>query len=196
LSHSAAWSRLGLWTAVLSMLVMPAVAQPLCIRCTGPDATYVCRVENWQAPAADPRLRLYCITEIARAAGHQSCAAVRTETGPCEGQELVLAGPGGVEPAAAEVPRLDAPDQQSTEPLAADDIPPVASPAPPGETAAAPAAPADGPGSADDTINGGPSSAIGNAAKSAGEALSSAGKAAGEAAKKSWDCLTSLFSDC
>ena len=43
---------------------------------------------------------------------------------------------------------------------------------------------------------GGTGNAIAGGAKQAGEKIGDAGSAVGTAAKKTWSCLTSLFSDC
>jgi hypothetical protein len=63
-------ARTRLLRAVLSGsmagMATQAAASDLCVACLGPDTTYACAVENASLANDDPRLRLYCITELAK----------------------------------------------------------------------------------------------------------------------------------
>jgi len=57
-----------------------------CVTCTGPDQTYLCRVDAGGAKASDA-LKLYCVIRTAKEGGHASCSAVHGSS--CNGIEKV-----------------------------------------------------------------------------------------------------------
>lgn len=172
--------------------------QAVCIQCSGPDASYACRVTDTSASAGDAGIRLYCITEIARTRHHESCAAARATTTPCAGEVVVLAagGASAVTPQAATEGSVadghhGAPDGEPVAPppgtMVSDD-PQLGPPPNDSAEAANDAKPAETSGEAP--------SGVEKAVDSAGKALNSAGQAVSNTAKKGWSCLSSFFSDC
>jgi hypothetical protein len=173
-----------------------AQATEICVKCSGPDASYAC-VVNAQGGrlAADGAVKLYCITALAQSGPHQSCAIDRNSVAPCQGIRKELP-----------IPTLDADDDAPASPPAAKT---EATPAAPATTAKkeADAAPATVP---QDEATGPPktvqemveksaqsaTAGVEKANKSVGDGLKNAGNAVGDAAKKTWKCLSSLFSDC
>lgn len=188
-----------------------AAASDLCVACLGPDATYACAVDNASLANDDPRLRLYCITELAKAGGHSSCAINRAETSPCAGERKLLAAPAGFNfssPAVTAEPALPLSNASPTS--TAGEAPtsgssPATLPSPPQQTTVVPKSEAP-PKTVQEMVEKGAASTqktieetgegAANAAKSTGTAIENAGKAVGDAAKKTWTCLTSLFGDC
>ena len=160
----------------------PARAAEYCVSCSGPDATYRCKIEGTpDGSGEDPRAQLLCIRQLAESGAHESCSVARTASYPCPGDLWVIAGPVG------------------------EIVPPPAT-AEPAASPAAPAPPADGnpdgqpdPQAPPKTVKEGLKKAgetISGTAEKAGEQIGNAGSAVGNAAKKTWNCLTSLFSDC
>ena len=95
----------------MAVILLLAAGMPLwadeadyCIKCSGPgqapDKTYVCRIRA-EGGSAQGR-QLYCIMNIARDNGHDSCAA-RSMAGGCEGTLVTYAISGGL-PAAPAAP--------------------------------------------------------------------------------------------
>ncbi len=193
-------------------LAGPTAASEFCVTCSNPNASYACTVDNQIGAAGDAALKLFCITEIAKAGGHSSCAVDKAKVAPCEGQKHALKVPGGFDeliPGAGSAPVTGAaPPASGTSPPAA--ASPAAGTAPGGADTAHGATttiPKTSPpatveqavkDSAQATEEGLEQSgqAVSDAAKSAGNAIEKAGSAVGDAAKKSWNCLKSLFSEC
>lgn len=188
--------------------------------CASPDAHYACSFEGVTAGAEDPRLKLLCITELAKAGGHATCSVDRKQLTPCPGETKKLAMPDGMDldsdtaekpgppadPNAAATAGKPASDTKATKPETV--VPKtvgtsVAPATPPNPAAAKPEAP---PKTVQEMVEKGSAStekalqdsgeAVEGAAKSTGNVLQKAGKAVGDAAKKSWNCITSLFGDC
>lgn len=113
-----------------------------------------------------PPAPLVCMTSIAEKGGHERCA-VRRGTSTCEGQEHVLSGDQG---------------EASTKPRTVLKVE---------EPASEPRAPEAGPGEPK-TVK----ELAERAAKGSGEQLRKAGDAVGKATRRTWDCVTSLFSAC
>jgi|GEM_PF-665941 len=61
-----------------------------CVTCTAPDAHYDCQVETGNAAIAGAALQLYCIKQLARRGGHESCSVKRRPVAPCTGQLKIL----------------------------------------------------------------------------------------------------------
>jgi hypothetical protein len=182
--------RIGARTALAALalggLVMHAAAQEYCVTCNGPDAVYRCVLSA--PPGLTPptsRAQLLCITELARGGGHASCSVRRTPGEQCVGEARTVlfpsAGPDQL-PIEAGQP-LPPPVETGTNaegPLSPEPTAPDAEPSP--STAAKIAK------DAVDASNAG--------LKKAGEAVSNTAESAGNAVKKTWDCFSSLFSDC
>lgn len=174
-----------------------ARAAEYCVVCAEPAATYRCVAADVTAGSRDAGARLACIQDIARRAGHQTCAIDRSPAAVCAGREWVLsaaavapaAGAGVITPASPEAPAPNVgagpgPGGDATRASRGD----VYYPARDGDAGAAgPAAtsPRDNPGE----LSGQPQSA-------AGKVPGKAGSAVGNAAGKAWDCVSSLFSKC
>ncbi|WP_423415106.1 hypothetical protein RLW55_19220 [Hyphomicrobium sp. B1] len=191
-----------------------AGATELCVKCTGPDANYACVVGNTSNPTLDTVSKFYCITSLAKAGSHASCAIDRNVTAPCPGERRNLpipaflnggddgAPPGDVPAAKQDHSSLQTQDAAATPPVAPDGAAGVP-PKPPVEDAPAQEAP---PKTVQEMVEKSGLSAsnglsqtqktAGEAAKSASTALEKAGSAVGGAAKSSWKCLSSFFSKC
>jgi hypothetical protein len=154
---------------ILGIAAPAASAQEYCVICTGPDAKYRCSIGGEPSVAAGAsRGQLLCITELARTGGHASCSVQRNSAEPCQGEARTVMFPASTDPATPVV---------EVQP----DLPPAqGAPAVP----AAPLAPAGAPQQQQPS----PPPPADNAHGS--------GNAVGNAMKKSWDCLSSLFSDC
>ncbi|NOT72905.1 MAG: hypothetical protein HOP09_16995 [Hyphomicrobium sp.] len=202
-------------TTPLAALASGAVtAGEFCVTCSGPDAHYACAFDGVSADTGDPRLKLLCITELAKSGGHASCSVDRKQIVPCPGEAKRLAMPEGFD--LAPTPAAGTPQAQppaTPQPVAGDVPPPMpapkGAPAPKSETTiekSAGPAPEAPPKTVQEMVEKGSKAtgeafeksgeAAGNAVKSTGSVLEKAGKAAGDAAKKTWNCITSLFGDC
>ena len=168
---------------IVTLIAHPAASQGLCVECTGPDRNYSCQVkdaEKAQAYRGAQRAQEYlCISETARAGGHQSCRISTSFSGPCMGQvfEIDLAKVG------SETIVIGRPPEDAT--------------------AGQPGAPQPkaGPSTKEppQTLE---ELARQTVAKSkaqmseADKSVKKAGDAVGGAVKKTWDCMTSLFQRC
>ena len=204
-----------LGAAVLALLpAAPAPATELCVKCTGPDASYACVVGNTSNPTLDTVSKFYCITSLAKAGPHASCSIDRTMTPPCPGERRELPIPAflndsgdGDAPADAPAMPQNHTNLQTQEANAPASLPNSGPPNPGG-----PKKPLNPPTgerppktvqemmeksglSAGDGLSQTQKTA-GAAAKSASTALEKAGSAVGGAAKSSWKCLSSFFSNC
>ncbi len=180
-----------IWTLVAAAAIQTGQAAEFCVTCTGPEANYVCSLDG---QATNSGLKLYCMSELAKAGGHASCSVARTQKTRCEGETKRLPMPAGYEIGPETTPA----DAQS----GAETAVAPSSPATPagGETTLPKSSHSDadapqrqsspGVGSED---NGVASGAEGTTDQSA---VQKAGKAIGKAAQKTWTCLTSLFGDC
>lgn len=191
---------LKLQTCVVSLMLVTgaAGAADICVKCTGPDASYDCVVNG--SASADTVTKLYCITALAKVGPHASCAIDRASVSPCQGErkEFTL-------PASVDGP-FGAPLEQNagTPALPADGVTPVAGQEQVGEQPPPQTANDAPPKTVKDMVEKSQVSAslaetqksAGDAAKSAGTALEKAGSAVGSAAKTSWKCLSSFFSNC
>lgn len=206
-------------TAVLAAATA-ADAVEYCVACAEPDATYRCIAPEVSAAARDTGTQLLCIQDIARRAGHKTCTIERKPQGACEGAEWTVSG-GVVTPAVVVPPQQHQPGKPFETPMAATPAQQM-SRGGNGDLGAAPADAASGPaagmrsnGAAGQTYyptGGGPAAGSGaglpdtarpgdapppvKPLEKAGKALDSAGSAVGGAARKTWECVSSLFSKC
>ncbi len=67
-----------------------ADAAELCVKCTGPDASYACVVGGVSNATIDTVAKLYCITALAKLGSHASCSVDRTAKAPCQGERKEL----------------------------------------------------------------------------------------------------------
>ncbi|MBA4131627.1 MAG: hypothetical protein C0519_09390 [Hyphomicrobium sp.] len=182
--------------AILSMATS-ARAESYCVACFGPDAIYRCVIADAPAGAApDPRNQVQCIKQLAKSGPHARCSVERFSTKGCNGPERVI------QPSTAAIPLTPPPPAAAT---------PEALPASDGvETEPVPVEPAQEPAGPPQTVEelakttvestkkglGDVGSSVKNTTEKAGEKIEDAGSAIGNAAKKTWNCVTSLFSDC
>nr|WP_246317627.1 hypothetical protein [Hyphomicrobium methylovorum] len=189
---------------MLTLAAASAGATEVCVKCTGPDASYACVVNAQSDGQLDTATNLYCITALAKAGQHSSCSIDRNTRAPCQGERKELpipAGLGGVD----EEPAQEAatpPAHQPSANVATAPEPHQHDGAPSHEHADEPA-PGEEPnaGKPPKTVlemveKGSKSASDNSAVKSAGTALQNAGAAVGDAAKTSWKCLSSFFSKC
>lgn len=161
--------------AILVGSTLPAFAQSeVCVTCSGPPATYRCRVEDSSQlegrRLAKRALQLLCITELARQEGHEKCRVQRTSGDePCFGflRSVSIAN---------SVDALTAGTQAEAEESAAEP-PPVKQ------------AEDKGPPKTVEEL-------ARRTASGSKQQLDKTGDKVGNAVKKSWHCLTSLFKDC
>ncbi len=196
-----------------------ANATELCVKCSGPDASYACVIDGMSSATVDTMPRLYCITALAKAGGHASCAVDRSMTAPCPGERKELPTPAMLnDPGPENQPPHGGPDLATAPdaPAGHESQHAPSSPMPAGPAEATDQQPHDQPKEA--AANEPPPKTVqemveksaksagaglsdtqksaGEAAKSAGTALGKAGEAIGGAAKNSWKCLASFFSNC
>lgn len=203
--------------ALLGLGAAAANATELCVKCTGPDASYACVVSGTSSATIDTVAKLYCITSLAKAGAHASCSIDRTMMAPCPGERKELPVPAILENGGSDgTPQNGAPDLTTTgsapapagahpqeAPAAASQPEPPASPHDQTQDATANEAP---PKTVQEMVEKSAKTAgaglsdtqksAGEAAKSASTALEKAGAAVGGAAKNSWKCLSSFFSNC
>lgn len=197
----------------LALLASDVVAAAeFCVSCETPDAHYKCVLPGPAADPSDTRLKLWCMTELAKAGNHASCSIDRQQQASCDGMMKSIAlppgntlGPAPTTPETAgarQPPALHAnpPQQQPSAAPAGQASKPAASgvsgeiiiPKSQQDSAVAANKPPESSESAADTAT----DAAKGAAESAGTALNKAGKAVGNAAQKTWTCITSFFGDC
>jgi hypothetical protein len=196
--RSAAFAAAGLVLAG-----QPAGAVEYCVTCAAPAAMYACTIEG--APPdgpSDPRAQLFCIQELARQGGHETCSVPRSAPSPCPGVMRVVAAPGLASPVAV-VPPSEPQDPSAGLPAAEDAVP--VEPAAAGKgvaTAPKPKEPRTVEELASQTVDASKKGfkkagdAVTGTAEKAGQGVEKAGSAVGTAAKKTWHCLTSFFSEC
>jgi hypothetical protein len=175
----------------IAFLAQPATAQETCVVCTTPAATYRCAIEGSERVAqyrGSTRVMQYlCITELAKLGGHASCSVGRGSGAACMGELKVLRADDALAAAEAVVRDGNPPPG-----------PPQNEPGPPSGS---------GPPrtleelarrtveqSSDQFQNAGKT--VKDTAKTAGQQIEKAGDTVGGAVKKTWSCLTSLFTNC
>lgn len=184
-------------------------AAEYCVACSGPDARYRCSMDA-AGLAGDTGAQLACIQDIARRAGHAACAVDRTPATSCEGTPWTVAGFPGSNAGenAAIIPRVREASPGARQPPPAGGVPargdlsPTAAPSdtvyrpqPAGPAATPPSAepPRPAPKTAVPAEPGAPAA---GGVPTKRSALEKAGDAVGSVARKSWSCVSSLFSDC
>lgn len=173
--------------AALTLVSSAATADDLCVVCADPPATYRCQIDGANpAATATPGTQILCIKEIATRGNHKSCSISRDQSAsPCEGTLVVLAKP--------EISPLKAPGKT------AEPAPQIAgAPAPPqaaalGTDGNAPPATMEALAkqAASQTTKG-----LEDTTTAAGNEVKKAGATMGSAVKKTWNCLSSLFTAC
>jgi hypothetical protein len=101
-ASAARAAAVGLTSLLLGATVgtLGANAGEFCVSCSGPDATYLCRLPDDPNAPRGTAGQLYCITELAKKGGHKTCSVKRQAGGqPCDGIEQVLGPPSGNAPA-------------------------------------------------------------------------------------------------
>jgi hypothetical protein len=192
--------RSSLCVASLVLFSGTAGAAELCVKCTGPDASYDCVVNG--SGSADTVTKLYCITALAKVGPHASCAIDRNSVSPCQGERKEFTIPAGIDGALGGAPQKDA--STGAPEVAPNGVIPAGVPEHPNEQPSQHAASDAPPKTVQEMVEKSSVSAslaetqktAGKAAKSAGTALEKAGSAVGTAAKTSWKCLSSFFSNC
>lgn len=189
-----------------------AQATELCVKCTGPDASYACIVGGSGNATLDTVAKFYCITSLAKAGSHASCSIDRAINPPCPGERKELPIPafldgqdGAGPPKSAAAPDRE-PNGVATQEANA---PPAEAAVSSGAQHETPPKPQPGdqpPKTVQEMVEKSAKSAgdglsetqksAGAAAKSATTALEKATSAVGGAAKNSWKCLSSFFSNC
>jgi hypothetical protein len=173
---------MGVISAVSLIMGLPAAAQTACVRCTGPEATYICTATS-DEPFRDKAVGLFCASKIAADRQHNSCAASRAGDPCTEGVSVSFAYDGGGEgsmlpptsppPGPVEQRAEKQPDKQpgkNGEPETLVDL-------------------------TKDTVDGSVD-AVKKAGKATGDALKDTGRAIGDATKKTLKCLGSALNDC
>lgn len=199
----------GLLTIVASVA---ANSTELCVKCTSPDASYACIVGASSNATLDTVAKFYCITQLAKAGSHASCAIDRAMAPPCPGERKELPIPAFLEDGGAgnKLPDKSAADQHpgdaGTQPAGAPPPGAASAGAPPHDPQANPQAAEQPPKTVQEMVEKSAKSAgaglsetqkaAGDAAKSTTTALEKAGSAVGGVAKSSWKCLSSFFSNC
>ncbi|MFN0217515.1 MAG: hypothetical protein ACKVP4_01745 [Hyphomicrobium sp.] len=185
----------GLAAAIALIAVADLAAADVCVTCTGPDASYACAIDGDQLPSEDSRLKLLCITELAKAGGHQSCTVSRAVTAPCPG-EVKKVKAQGLDQQVLPI----APPQEVKRPE------PAPAPTATKDTVTTIPKTTEGPATVEKAVKDSADSAgdalekTGEGAKGlaeqAGGAVQKAGKAVGDAATSTWRCLSTFFSEC
>lgn len=200
-SRATAWRAAAVfaWAATASGT---ATAAEFCVTCETPSAHYNCVLPGPPADPSDTRLKLWCITELAKAGGHASCSVDRQQQAKCDGAVKTIALPDGYElgPTPADAARdqttpagASNPPAEAGRSAAQTVIPKTQTqPSPPKQPENNPATTRDAPTESEKTA----SETAAEAAQAAGSTLNKAGKAVGDAAQKTWTCITSLFGDC
>ncbi len=185
-----------------------AQATELCVKCTGPDASYACIVGDRSNATLDTVAKFYCITTLAKAGSHASCSINREMTPPCPGERKELPIPAFLDGSGDGDQPQDASStgqnhtSPRTEEAKAPPEPEIGATAPPHDQPPGPPASDQPPKTVQEMVEKSASGlsstqkSAGEAAKSAGTALEKAGSAVGGAAKSSWKCLSSFFSNC
>ncbi len=165
------------------------MAQQVCVECREPERTYRCTIKDGERVQSvrgiNHAFEFLCISEISRAAGHKSCRVGTGFSGPCIGQpfEVDVSRPAGDNPGAGRAPAASSEARLDT---------PVSPPAP----GAPPAAPASKPPETLEQLARETVAKSKEQISAADEQMRKAGDAVGGAVRKTWDCVTSLFSRC
>jgi hypothetical protein len=201
LSHRAA---LVAAVVAANSLAPDAVAGNYCVVCYEPDAVYRCVIEGVAANLpADPRHQIQCIKELAQAGAHKRCSVERFTAAGCDGAVHVIAAGSYHDPAAARVDRADPRSSPSSsaggQQRAGDVDPPPTGLQPEPVVEPKPTDPKAPPRTVEELAsNAGEKTKQGlqDIGQTVSDSTRKVGEQIGSAAKKTWDCLTSFFSDC
>jgi hypothetical protein len=188
-------ARLLLIAPLGSVAALPVVAESYCVACYSPDAVYRCVVADAPANAApDPRNQVQCIKQLAKSGGHARCSVERFTAVGCSGPERIISPSTSALPVAPP-PKAAAPLQETTPSDAGSE-----NAAPEGTAVAQPPKTVEELAkSTVETTKKGLDDVTGtvkSTTEKAGEQIGGVGGSIGNAAKKSWNCLSSFFSDC
>ncbi len=162
----------ALAVAFFTLARMPAQAQEYCVACSEPEAVYRCVIDNAQPGSSTP-LQVQCVTAMAKAGGHSGCAIKRATVFDCKGPVKRVPWTAG-----DEVPQpLPQTKPESARP---------ADPKEPPKTVLEMA----------DRANKKTAEDMKKAGETVKEGAETVGDGVSKATKKTWDCLTSLFSKC
>ena len=188
-------ARLLLITPLCGVAALPALAESYCVACYSPDAVYRCVVADAPESAApDPRNQVQCIKQLAKSGGHARCSVERFTSVGCSGPERIISPSTAALPVAP-LPKAATPSRDPMPPAAgsesaAPEAPPVAQPTKTVEELAK--------STVETTKKGldGVTGTVKSTTEKAGEQIQGVGGSIGQAAKKSWNCISSFFSDC
>lgn len=182
-----------------------ARAESYCVACYGPDAVYRCVVAGAPESAPpDPRNQVQCIKQLAKQGSHARCSVERFSTNGCDGPERTISTTAAAVPmvpanevrsqaaASSASPHPDEELQNSSgsEPAAAERA--NTGNEPPRTVEELAKSTVETTKKSIDDVTGN----VKSSTEKAGEQIESAGSTIKHAAQKSWNCLSSLFTDC
>ncbi len=176
-----------------------AEAREVCVLCQQPKASYRCKVPDVDLGRATAAAAKYtCITALAKHGGHSTCEIEQLQPGfSCLGELRVLTLSGEIldaeGTAAQSTGGTPEPDANSA---ASDNSAEKNGPEQPDDQATAKPPPHKKPPQTVEEFARETAKQSGESLKNAGQQIEKAGDAVQGAAKKTWDCITSLFSDC
>lgn len=176
--------------ALLAPVAVQAESASVCVTCSDPALTYLCRVQG--ADVDDRVLQHYCIARTAAEGGHKFCGASRTPPDACVGAERSYvyeesAVPPALEATAAPPPALSLDRPRPLRPNAESNAASAADEAPESilEESARPV---------------GPIRRVGGAIRATGQAVGgvaqTTGQRVGTAARTTVRCVRTLLRDC
>jgi hypothetical protein len=165
------------YSKIFGLILLPgaagaAQAQEYCVACADPNAIYRCVIDNAQPGGTTP-LQMLCITAMAKAGNHATCAIKRGTVFDCTGP-------------VKRVPWAPVVGEVAPPASAKSDATPETDPKEPPKTVEEMAGRANKK-TAEDMKKAGES--VKQGAQSVGEGVS-------KATQKTWECLSSLFSKC
>jgi hypothetical protein len=171
--------RIGLAALALCALVVRAEAQEYCVACTGPSAMYRCIIEGARPGGTQP-LQTLCVTAMAKEGPHTACSVKGGTVFDCTGPVKRV-------PWAA----YNDPDKKG------------AAPAAPAPQASQPQAPRSDPSQPPRTVeemakraNQKTAEQLKQANEDAKDQMDTLGDKIGDTTKKTWRCISSLFTRC
>lgn len=170
---------IGLTLFALGALAAPASAQEYCVSCTGPPSVYRCIIEGAKPGGKQP-LQTLCVTAMIKEGKHSSCALKGGTVFDCNG------------------PIKRVPWAAYNEPGPKGSVP-----EPPKPQASQPKAPASDPDQPPSTIeemakraNQKTAEQLKKANEDMKDQVESFGDKVGDSTKKTWRCISSLFTRC
>jgi hypothetical protein len=156
-----------------------AEAQEYCVQCSEPNALYRCVIDGAQPQGGQP-LQMLCVTAMAKAGGHATCSVKRGTVFDCDGP--VKRVPWAAITAPATAPQPQQPAAAGTQ----------------GDPASKPSS--EGPPQTVVEMAKRANQQTADQMKKAGENITQGAKSMGDAVsnatKKTWECMTSLFTRC